>query len=225
MHPVNIVSEASKKGIDIIGITDHNCTRHCALISKLAAGKDIFVLQGAEVTTKEEVHCLVFFEKTDALNTFQEFLDASLPDILNITEIFGYQVQVDENERIIFEEPRLLINAINKSLEELEAYVHSLSGLFIPAHIDKKKNSIYSQLGFLPEGLNADALEVSGKSTPEQFGALHPEIYRFPILRSSDAHFPENIGMVMTNLFLEKRSFSEVSLALRGEKGRRIAGL
>ena len=170
MHPVNIVSEAAKKGLDIIGITDHNSTRHCALISKLAAEKGIFVLQGAEVTTKEEVHCLVFFENTDALETFQDFLDASLPDILNVPEIFGYQVQVDENEMIIFEEPRLLINAINKSLEEVGSYVHSLNGLFIPAHIDRKKNSIYSQLGFLPADLNADALEVSGQSAPEQFG-------------------------------------------------------
>ena len=164
MHPVNIVSEAAKKGLDIIGITDHNSTRHCSLISRLAAEKDIFVLQGAEVTTKEEVHCLVFFENTDALNTFQEFLDDNLPEILNVPEIFGYQVQVDENEMIIFEEDRLLVNAINKSLEEVESFVHSLNGLFIPAHIDRKKNSIYSQLGFLPANLKADALEVSRQS-------------------------------------------------------------
>ncbi len=63
MHPVNIVSKAAIQGLDIIGITDHNSTRHCALISRLAAEKGIFVMQGAEVTTKEEVHCLVFFEK------------------------------------------------------------------------------------------------------------------------------------------------------------------
>ena len=91
----------SKKGLDIIGITDHNTTRHCALISRLAAEKGIFVMQGAEVTTKEEVHCLAFFENTDALNKFQEFLDDNLPDIMNDPEIFGYQVQVDENEMII----------------------------------------------------------------------------------------------------------------------------
>ena len=49
----------------------------------------------------------------------------------------------------------------NKSIEEVEAFVHSLNGLFIPAHIDRKKNSIYSQLGFLPANLKADALEIS----------------------------------------------------------------
>ena len=225
MHPVNIVSEAAKKGLDIIGITDHNSTRHCTLISKLAAEQDIFVLQGAEVTTKEEVHCLVFFENIDALNTFQEFLDNNLPDILNVPEIFGYQVQVDENEMIIFEEGRLLLNALKKSIEDVESFVHSLNGLFIPAHIDRKKNSIYSQLGFLPANLKADALEVSRQLTPEQFCKLHPEINRYPLIRSSDAHFQENIGMAVTNFIIAKPSFSEISMALRNEGGRRITML
>lgn len=222
MHPVKIVSEAAKKGLDIIGITDHNCTRHCELISRLAEEKGIFVLQGAEVTTKEEVHCLVFFEKSDALNTFQDFLDESLPDIMNAPEIFGYQVQVDENETIIFEEPRLLVNALNKSLEEVELFVHTLNGLFIPAHIDRKKNSIYSQLGFLPANLRADALEVSMQTTPEQFSALHPEISCFPLIRSSDAHFTDYIGLAVSNFSIANASFSEISFALRNERGRRI---
>ena len=225
MSPLNIVSEAIRKDLDIIGITDHNSTRQSRLVCKLGAEKGIFVLRGAEVTTKEEVHCLVFFEKTDALNAFQDFLDENLPDILNVPGIFGYQVQVDKNERIIYEEKRLLINSINKSLEEVEAFVHSLNGLFIPAHIDRMKNGIYSQLGLLPEGLKADALEVSPKSTSEQFGSLHPEIFRYPVIRSSDAHYPENIGVAVTDLFLEEASFSEVAMALRREKGRRFADL
>ena len=222
MHPVNIVSQAAKKGLDIIGITDHNSTRHCPLISKLAAEKDIFVLMGAEVTTKEEVHCLAFFENTDALNIFQEFLDNSLPEILNVPELFGYQVQVDEHEMIIFEEPKLLVNAINKSIEEVGAFVHALNGLFIPAHIDRKKNSIYSQLGLLPDDLKADALEVSRHSSPGHFAALHPEINRFALITSSDAHYPDNIGMTATGFILGEPSFSEVRMALRGEKERRI---
>jgi len=223
MDPVNIVSIAADKGLDIIGITDHNSTRHCAMISKLAAAKDIFVLQGAEVTTKEEVHCLAFFENTDALDIFQDFLDSSLPDILNVPEIFGYQLQVDENEKVVFEEPRLLSNALNKTLEEVGSFVHSLKGLFIPAHIDRGKNSIYSQLGFFPEDLNADALEVSAQSAQRQFGVTHPEIGRFPLISSSDAHFPENIGMKVTYFYLAEPSFSELSMALKGENGRRIA--
>jgi len=70
MSPGNIVSEAAFKGLDIIGITDHNTTRHCDLIARLGSEKGIFVMQGAEVTTKEEVHCLAFFENTDTLKKF-----------------------------------------------------------------------------------------------------------------------------------------------------------
>ncbi|MCE5347789.1 MAG: PHP domain-containing protein [Bacteroidales bacterium] len=222
MSPVNIVNEAAKKGLDIIGITDHNSTRHCNLISRLAAEKGIFVMQGAEITTKEEVHCLAFFENTDALNLFQEFLDANLPDILNNPEKFGYQVQVDENDIVIFEEKRLLINAISKSFEEVEAFVHSLKGIFIPAHIDRMKNSIYSQLGFLPENMKADALEISALSTPAKFAAIHPEVKEFSLTRSSDAHFPDYIGKVFTDFSIEKRSFSEIKMALKGTDGRKI---
>jgi hypothetical protein len=179
-------------------------------------------MQGAEVTTKEEVHCLAFFENSDTLGLFQEYLDANLPDCLNEPAIFGYQVQVDENEVIVYEEKRLLINAISKSINEIEIFVHTLNGIFIPAHIDRKKNSLYSQLGFLPESMNADALEVSIASSPEQFSASHPEITKFPLIRNSDAHFPGIIGAATTLFNISEQSFSEIKLALKGLAGRNI---
>jgi PHP family Zn ribbon phosphoesterase len=222
MSPRNIVNEAKKKGLDIIGITDHNTTLHCGLMSKLAEEKGIFVLQGVEVTTKEEVHCLAFFENSDILNRFQDFLNANLPEIFNVPEIFGHQVQVDENEKIIFEEKRLLLNAISKSIGEVENFVHSLNGLFIPAHIDRKKNSIYSQLGFLPESLKADALEVSKATTPGEFAEMHPEIKAFTLLRNSDAHLPGSIGTVTTQFHIAEPSFHEISMALKNIRERRV---
>ncbi len=222
MSPVNIISEAVKKGIDIIGITDHNTTRHCRLISRLAAQKEIFVMQGAEVTTKEEVHCLTFFENSDTLNLFQEFLDANLPDIHNEPAIFGHQVQVDENEMIIYEEKKLLINALSKNINEIEHFVHNLGGIFIPAHIDRRKNSIYSQLGFLPEAMKPDALEISKASSPKQFSADHPEINKFPLLRNSDAHYRESIGTATSFFHINELSFNEIKLALKNINGRKV---
>jgi 3',5'-nucleoside bisphosphate phosphatase len=221
MSPVNIVSEAAIKGLDIIGITDHNTTRHCGLITKLAAERGIFVMQGAEVTTKEEVHCLAFFENTDALEKFQEFLDSSLSEVMNDPAIFGYQVQVDEDENVVYEEKRLLINAISKSFEETEAYIHSLNGLFIPAHLNRQKNSIYSQLGFLPDKLNADAVEISRATTSVQFIAVHPEVKNFTVLRNSDAHYPDDIGTAFTLFYIEEATFNEIKQALKKENGRK----
>ena len=222
MSPGNIVSEAAFKGLDIIGITDHNTTRHCDLIARLGSEKGIFVMQGAEVTTKEEVHCLAFFENTDTLKKFQEFLDASLPEIKNDPLIFGDQVQVDEDENVVYEETRLLTNAISRSIGETEEFIHSLNGLFIPAHINRTKNSIYSQLGFLPDNLRADALEVSRTSTPERFIKIHPETNDFTLIRSSDAHYQNDIGTAFTTFFINEPTFAEIRMALRGEKGRKI---
>ena len=223
MSPGNIVEAASRKGLDIIGITDHNTTRHAKLVKRLAERKGIFVMTGAEITTKEEVHCLVFFENTDTLTKLQDYLDQNLPDYLNVPEIFGHQVEVDENEMIIYEEKRLLASSLSKSINELEKFVHLNKGIFIPAHIDRLKNSIYSQLGFLPENLNADALEVSKATTPEKFAEIHPEIRKYSLIRSSDAHYVDDIGKFTTVYHLEERSFNEVKMALAGLDGRRIS--
>jgi hypothetical protein len=222
MSPGRIINEAVSKGLDIIGITDHNTTRHCSLISLMAGKEGIFVMQGAEVTTKEEVHCLAFFENNFKLELFQEYLDANLPGIMNNSAKFGDQVQVDENEIIIYEEKRLLLSAISRSFKDVEKLVHSLNGLFIPAHIDRKKNSIYSQLGFLPENMKADALEISSLHTIEHFTKSHPEIKEFPIIRSSDSHQPGTIGSAVTEFLLESPSFEEIAMALKGLNGRKI---
>ena len=221
MSPGKIISEASLKGLDIIGITDHNTTRHCAIVKRMAAEKKILVLQGAEITTKEEVHCLAFFENNDSLCKFQEFLDTNLPEIINIPEKFGHQLQIDENENIIYEEKKLLISAISRSFEEVEAFVHILQGLFIPAHIDKMKNSVYSQLGFLPQHMKADALEISKTSSLKKFASDHQEIKEFTLIRGSDSHFPDEIGTAYTDFYIESPSFSEIRMALGGINGRK----
>lgn len=222
MSPANIITAAARKGLDIIGITDHNSTRQSGLVKKLGMEKGIFVLQGAEVTTREEVHCLAFFENQDSVKAFQEYIDMHLPDMQNDPIIFGDQVVVDENEDIVYIEEKLLVNATTLTIGELEKYVRENYGIFIPAHIDRMKNSIYSQLGFIPGDLKADALEVSRRTTPEQFARIKPEIRKFSLVTNSDAHFPEQIGMVWNNLQIEKISFEEIKMALSGSDNRKI---
>ena len=71
MSPANILRTARQKGLDIIGITDHNSTREAKIIRDAAENTGLFVLAGAEVTTREEVHCLAFFEEDGQLTDFQ----------------------------------------------------------------------------------------------------------------------------------------------------------
>jgi 3',5'-nucleoside bisphosphate phosphatase len=222
MSPVNIVEAAARKQIDILGITDHNSTKHGPLIQKMAAKNGIFVLCGAELTTKEEIHCLTFFDNIEKLTLFQQYLDAHIADVKNNPQKFGYQVVLDENEIIVEEVDKLLIAAIDQSIDEVEAMVHKLEGLFIPAHIDRPAYSLLGQLGFLPPGLKADALEVSKNSTQERLVEMHPELAGYTFIRSSDAHVPEQIGARLTNFEIKTRSFQEIAMALRGEDGRRV---
>ena len=222
MSPANIVRKASERGIDILGITDHNSTLHAPLIKELASREGIMVLMGAEVTTKEEVHCLCFFENEELLSQFQEYLNQHLPNIPNDPDRFGYQVVVNEEEEITDEIDCLLISGLNQGIEEIEKKVHALNGLFIPAHINKTVNSIISQLGFLPPDLKVDALEISQHTTKSEFIKKNKCLKNYNFIQSSDAHYIDNIGNAWTNFFMERRSFEEIKMALAGIDGRKI---
>jgi PHP family Zn ribbon phosphoesterase len=215
MSPVNIIKTASERAIDIIGITDHNSTKHCKLISRIAEPYGVFVMKGAEVTTKEEVHCLAFFETDEQLDIFQTYLDEHLPHLPNDTERFGYQVIVNEKEEVIGQEEWLLISALDQSIDEVEAKVHGLCGLFIPAHIDKTRYSLISQLGFIPKGMKSDAFELSIHADEQKLIPFMKWQDNKPFIRSSDAHLPEQIGSSYTMLEMEHRSFSEIRRALQ----------
>jgi PHP family Zn ribbon phosphoesterase len=209
MSPARIIEEAKRKKLDIIGIADHNTTRQCREVKRLGEKSGITVFCGAEVTTKEEAHCLTFFEDSTSLDLFQKFLDKHLPDIKNVPEKFGDQVWVDEDEMIAGEEERLLISALDVDVEEIERKVHELNGIFIPAHIDRPMYSIISQLGFLPPALHVDALEIAGFSKKEMMIRTYGLPDDILFITSSDAHHPHQIGTKYTELDMKEATFAE----------------
>ncbi|MCT4647952.1 MAG: PHP domain-containing protein [Carboxylicivirga sp.] len=225
MSPVVIVEKALERGLDIIGITDHNSTRQCAEVYRVGQQKGIAVYCGAEVTTKEEVHCLTFFENFEKLKAFQAYLDKHLPNLPNDPEKFGHQVWVNADEEIAGQEERLLISAIDQSIDEVEAKVRELNGLFIPAHIFRPSFSVYSQLGFMPFDIKPDAIGMSARVDVEEQIKKHPELKQFTVLRSSDAHFPDQIGAHYTILEMENSSFEEFRKALHQVDGRKVVEL
>ncbi|MFZ4522828.1 MAG: PHP domain-containing protein [Bacteroidales bacterium] len=214
MSPDVIIARSKEMLLDIIGITDHNCTRQCGVVRKLGNLKGIKVLCGAEVTTKEEVHCLAFFETEEQLVDFQKFLDDNLPYIANDTKRFGYQVVVDEENNIVYTEERLLLSALTQSIDQVEAKVHSLNGLFIPAHIDKKRFGLLEQLGFLPADLQTDALELSPFANPGEFILKNQYLKNHTFISGSDAHYPHQIGNRITVLEMENSGFEDIRKVL-----------
>ena len=222
MSPARIVSLTHARGLNIIGITDHNTTKQCELVWKLGRKLGLTVVPGCEMTSREEVHCLGLFEDFDALNEYQVYLDQHLTIIPNNPALFGYQVLVDENENILEELPNYLGASLDVSIEEVEQKVHGLSGIFIPAHIDRPRNSLYSQLGFFPPELKVEALQISKladeKAVRKKF-RIAPDI---TLVKFSDAHYLDDLGKIFTNFEMEAPTFSEIRKALLGIDRRKV---
>lgn len=214
MSPPMIIDQALVKGLDIIGISDHNSTKNALVCRDIGSKNNIFVMMGAEVTSKEEVHCLCFFPDENRLSGFQKYLDKFINKKENNPKFFGNQLIVDERENIVGEEKLLLIQSIDQSVFEISEKVKSLKGIFIPAHIDSHRNSIGSQLGFIPDDLEYDAIEVVNKENLSK----HKNKYKIPpdtfIISSSDAHYLSDIGKRYTELELETLSFQNIKKAM-----------
>jgi hypothetical protein len=222
MTPANIVHRAKEMGLQIIGITDHNSTKNAMLVKRLAQKEGIFVLTGAEVTTKEEVHCLAFFEFENQLTQFQQFLDEKITIVPNPDGHFGYQPVVDENDNILELIPNYLPAALKSGINEIQQEVEKLNGIFIPAHVDRPSNGIFSQLGFIPPGLKFDALGISIFSSEKHVRKHHVIQPEITLIRNSDAHFLHQIGNIYSLFYLDEIGFSEIKSALNQQGGRFI---
>ncbi len=222
MSPINIINKAKERKLDIIGLTDHNSTKQCKVTREIGEKNGIFVLCGAEITTREEVHCLTFFENFEKLSAFQIYIDIHLPKIKNDVQRFGYQLIVDEEENIIEEEEFLLNSALDVSIDALAEKVHELNGLFIPAHVNRQKFSLISQLGFVPTDIKADALEISRHVTKDDFYNQNPYLKAFTLIHNSDSHFIDSIGEISTIFEMNEISFFEIQKALTGKGNRKV---
>lgn len=222
MSPVNIVEQAAAIGLKILAITDHNSTLHGPVTRRLAEKKGIMVVYGAEVTTKEEVHCICLLEKEEQRVVFQEFIEQNLPLIKNNPTYFGHQVVVNENEEILGEIEPLLISGLNVGIDEIEMKIHMLGGLFIPAHINRSKYSLVSQLGFIPKDLKFDALEISKNITTDKAFKDFSYVKNARFIRSSDAHSLDQIGTSITSMKMEELSWNELMMAILGIDNREM---
>jgi hypothetical protein len=140
----------------------------------------------------------------------------------NNTEAFGLQVVVNEDHDVLGFNKRLLAGATELSVEQVVDSISALEGLAIAAHVDRQTFGILGQLGFIPEELHLDALELSANTSPEEAKRRFPEYAGYAFVRSSDAHSATEIGKVWTSLLLCEPNTREIKKALRGEDGRRV---
>ncbi|MBN2246750.1 MAG: PHP domain-containing protein [Candidatus Aminicenantes bacterium] len=219
MSPANIAEKANIQNIDILGICDHNSAENVPAVMQAASRYKITVLPGLEVTSQEEIHILALFDELLFALKMQEVIYNNLPGE-NDEDAFGIQVVVNEAGEVLDFNKRLLIGASTLSVNEVVETIHNLNGLAIAAHIDRESFSLISQLGFIPPDLDLDALEISWRmDTQEAMERFRPDV---SITRSSDAHFPEEIGRATTTFLIEQATTKEIKKALFGQEGRKL---
>ncbi len=221
MSPLGIMKEAVKKGLEVIGICDHNSAENVLAAKRAGRAHGITVLGGMEVASSEEAHFLVFFDHDEDLLRFQNIVYEHLRGT-NDEAAFGQQVIADEEDGVTGFCDRLLIGATTLSAEKvIEAARSSGESLVVAAHIDREAFSIIGQLGFIPPHLALDAVEISHRITAAEAITRFPDCKRYPVIIGSDAHAPEDIGKRYTCFTVENASVAEIKLALAGRDGRK----
>jgi hypothetical protein len=216
MRPQKIIEKAKEKKLDGIGVCDHNSAENVKVVKNIGQREGIVVIGGIEVTSQEEIHILGLFDEPAPLVEFQNIIYENLSGI-NDEEKFGPQAIVNENDEVVSYNNKLLIGATKLSVEKIVELIHHLDGLAIASHVDREAFSIVSQLGFIPEGLALDALEVSSRVKVQN---LKSKGYNSPLVSFSDAHFLEEIGRSFTYFLLKEVNTQEIKKALGNKEGR-----
>lgn len=218
MSPKNIFLKAQDSGIDIIAVTDHNMIENSLYTYEISKNSNTTVLFGMELQTEEEIHLLVIFDDYEAASVFHKKIYRLLPDVKNDPSYFGDQVVVNCDDHIVRFEEKLLLNSVQISLNDAVFLAKDSGAMVISSHIDSPNFSIISQLGYVPNDLPLDALEVRNK-------ANIPKLMQFimnreiPFVSFSDAHYIDDIGKRTTELTLNRPNIVEITKAL-SEMGR-----
>ncbi len=221
MTPRAIVRRALTKGLDMIAICDHNSARNAAATMRAAQGSRLTVIPGLEITSSEEVHFVGLFPTPAKAEAVQDEVYSHLFGENN-EEVFGYQVVVDEHDQVEDLDERLLIAGTTLPAERVVDLIHRFDGLAIASHVDRGGFGIFSQLGFIPDTLKLDALEVSKRSDFQAARERYPQCRNYALITSSDAHALEDVGAVATTMRMAKPNFAELRKALAGLEGRAI---
>lgn len=188
MTPNNIINMAIIKGLDIIAVCDHNSTLQQNALHEVSKNKDISLLYGIEVESREEVHILGLFKNLSDNQNFGKWVDSNKPYIKNNESFFGKQLVFNKDDEIVENLDGLLLVSLSSSIEEVINQIHQFNGKAILAHALDKQNGIITHLGYIPKDLKFDGIEVKDNLQIEKIKSKHPWIKDTMWLFNSDAH-------------------------------------
>ena len=212
--PANIAALADLLGLDIVALTDHNTCKNCPAFFEAARNYSFLPIAGMELTTEEEIHVVCLFPTLESALVFDEFVHEKIMPIPNKPEIFGNQLIMNSEDEVCGIEEICLINATSIDLYSLTGLVKQYGGICFPAHIDRSSFSLLSSLGFIPEDLGIETVEIRYKEAVDNLKNQHPYLQNCKIVHDSDAHTLENISLPENFLTLEEKTVTAVLKAL-----------
>ena len=224
MIPPLIIAEAQSKHIDILAITDHNSIENIQAVMKAAEGSGLIIIPGIELQTQEEIHSICIFDTLSRANAFFKSIESTLPHIENNSEFFGEQFIVDETGDFIRREKRLLIASAALSLSDAYTQVVNHQGLMIPAHVNRSAYGLLPTLGFVPQDIDLQILEISKHLDPDKAKDEFPQLAGYHLIQNGDAHYLNDITG-FNQFTMEMPTIREISLAIQNIEGRSYKNL
>ena len=196
--PQDVVDVAIQKGLDIIGITDHNTAEWCDDIRQAAEGSGLVVFPGVEISTPQG-HVLALFDST--------VCSSHIHDLLIKVGIFRSEFGSQD-----------VVTKVG--IEDVFAFISEDGGVAVAAHADGPRGFLET----IPTGAerkrvysarNLWAMEILDTTLREdhQAGARYPP-RRMTCLQSSDSHKLDKIANRYTFLKMDERSISGLKMAL-----------
>ena len=200
MTPANICGMAYIKGLQAIAVTDHNTGRNLPYVKEAADHYGLIFLPGMEITTKEEVHLLGYFQDVETAVEVGEIFSSHLPPMKNKPDFFGNQLVMNTDDEMVDIEDRLLIGATDLDLEECTRIIREHGGAAVPAHINRG-HGLLTNLGLFPAEPEFPVVEVRN-----ELDVNDKLIGNRRRLQSSDAHHLGDILEAVYDLPAERFS-------------------
>ncbi len=218
--PREIVKKAKKENIKVLALTDHNSAENAEVFKFFCEKNNILFIPAMETETREEIHILSYFPDLSSLKEWQQIVYKNLPDRENDEDFFGPQIKCDYDDEYQEKICQLLAGAADIALEDAVKKIRELGGIAVPSHLDRK-NSVISQLGFIPPDLGFSTVEISKNISINDALGKFPELKSFQIIKNSDSHYLKDLA-AYHYLYLKELSFEEVKKALKKVDGRKI---
>lgn len=195
MTPYNVAGMASLKNLDVVALTDHNSCKNCPAFFKSCEKYGIIPIAGMELTTAEDIHLIILFDKLiNSLNFEHSVIDKNRVLIKNRTDIFGEQILYDANDNIIGYEDNLLPVATKLTIENAFDIAKKFDAVVYPAHIDRISNGIITTLGTFPDTPPFKCAEINDVSKIALLKEKYPSLRNKKIITSSDSHNLDEIN-------------------------------